>query len=410
MCDRAGTAPRRVLILYRHYRPDSPPYATMLAMLAERLAGEGHAINVWTEQPSYKSNDAALNLPGGSNEGGVRVERMARLPLYGRLGAMRLLDKVLFPLRLVLKALLRCLAGERYDVVWTATIPPIAQGLAGRMVARIFGARFVYHCQDLYPEIAVHVGLWRGGGLLHSLSRRVERATRSKADPLVTLSPDMARTATALTKPRSLVVLNNFALEELGDPAEFPERGFSLDASLKLTFAGNLGRFQGLELVAEGVAQVDQQRCPVQLQFIGEGTALPALRERARSVPAIGFEPHRPFAEARPLIAAAHVGLVALEPGIIDFAFPSKTMTYLSLGLPILALVERDSSLAAMLAERRLGWTISRREPEAVADILPRVRSEVLAGGYTRDRIIAEASDLFAFDRAAQVWGRDILR
>ena len=45
----------------------------------------------------------------------------------------------------------------------------------------------------------------------------------------------------------------------------------------------------------------------------------------------------------------ADLGVVSLRPGVISSAYPSKTMTYLRHGCPILAFVEPESELATMV-------------------------------------------------------------
>ena len=58
---------------------------------------------------------------------------------------MRRIAAGLFPFRVILHALGRRLRGERYDLLWTATMPPAINGWGTRIAARILGAKFVYH-------------------------------------------------------------------------------------------------------------------------------------------------------------------------------------------------------------------------------------------------------------------------
>lgn len=366
----------RILILYRHFWPDSPPYASMLRTLGSHLAREGHEVTVWAEQPCYKPSDLQRRAPRREQLDGISVERMARLPGAARFGAIRLVDKLVFPLRILAKALRRQLRGERYDLVWTATIPPVAAGLVGRWTADLFGARFLYHCQDLYPEIAAHMGLWPRDGLVYRIAERIERKTRQRADLLVTLSNDMANTVREMAEPRRLAVINNFMLEDFSkggaDPSPAPsaETAPRNDGKVQIIFAGNLGQFQGLEAVVDAMRLIEHDRADLELVLMGEGKALPGLRLRAAGLTNVRFEPHRPFEDAQRLIAAADVGLVSLEPGIYRYAFPSKTLTYLGLGLPILAIVELESKLAESIRRDELGWVAPANNSSALGSLL----------------------------------------
>lgn len=365
----------RILILYRHFWPDSPPYASMLRSIGRALVEAGHEVTIWAEEPCYKPSDRGRAAPRRETLDGIVVERFVRLPDRVAAEPMRLLDKLLFVPRLLLKAIVRRTKGARYDLVWTATIPPVVQGWAGRVIAAMFGARFLYHCQDLYPELAGHMGLWRRGGPFYRLMAHIERRTRARADLLVTLSEDMAATVCGLAEPRNLAVINNFPLEDFAAPrsdtaplnAAPSPRG---DGKTRLIFAGNLGIFQGLEAVVDAMRLVEADCPALELVLVGEGKALPGLKRRAAGLTNVHFEPHRPYAEAQAAIAAADVGLVSLEPDIYRYAFPSKTLTYLALGLPILAIVEADSELAAMITRHRLGWVSEGRTAAAIAAML----------------------------------------
>ena len=44
----------RILIVYRYFWPDTPPYATMLRDISRWLAEAGHDVEILTAQPSYK--------------------------------------------------------------------------------------------------------------------------------------------------------------------------------------------------------------------------------------------------------------------------------------------------------------------------------------------------------------------
>ena len=67
------------------------------------------------------------------------------------------------------------------------------------------------------------------------------------------------------------------------------------------------------------------------------------------------------------MIASADLALVSLKPGIYRAAYPSKTLTYLGLGVPILAMIEPESELAQTLHIRRLGRVVPHGDPVALA-------------------------------------------
>ncbi len=372
----------RVLIVYRHFWPDSPPYASMLRSIAKRLVADGHEVTVWAESPCYKQTDLSIDVPRLENLDGIKVERFASLPGSRTIGSIRTSGKALFPLRALARGLWRKLKGEQFDLVWTATIPPVVQGTAGRWLARIFSSKFLYHCQDLYPELAVHMKIWRTGGLGTRILRRLEAKNRASADLLVTLSDDMANTARELSAPKGeLVVINNFMLEDFNedgsgsstDIAPSETGNSKKDRNIRLIFAGNMGAFQGLDRLVEAMRLLEAEKLCLELVMMGTGKALAELKRRATGLENVIFKPHSEFEYAKSIIRAADLGVVALEPGIQRFAFPSKTLTYLGLGLPIFLICEEGSELAGLINDNAIGFACSSPDVEAIAESLRNV-------------------------------------
>jgi glycosyltransferase involved in cell wall biosynthesis len=66
----------------------------------------------------------------------------------------------------------------------------------------------------------------------------------------------------------------------------------------------------------------------------------------------------------------ADLGLVSLVPGVIAYAYPSKTATYLSEGLPVLAAVEPDSGLAREILEWGVGGVLCVETTDSVVNAL----------------------------------------
>ena len=245
---------------------------------------------------------------------------------------------------------------RRYDLLTVTTIPPVIMGVAARVIKRLTGIPFVYHCMDLYPEVAEVAGLARNRLLLR-LARRLDTTTCRRATAVVVLSQDMRATllARGLTDA-NIVVCNNFdLLDEAADP---PADVLPVDPDrFRVTFAGNLGRFQGLEDVVDAAAALCAERADLDLVFLGSGVLAEPLRERAG--PLLGRRVHflgqQPVAAAALALAHSQLAVVSLRPGMYRVAYPSKTMTCLAAGCRLLVVVEDESELAALVRDEDLG-------------------------------------------------------
>lgn len=366
----------KILIVYRHFWPDSPPYASMLRSIAKQLCADGHSVTILCEQPCYKTTDGESESPFNDLVDGIKVIRLSRVMFWKKISLVRSLSKTLFPIRAFIYCLTHKKINSSFDLVWTATIPPVLSGLIGRKLAQKYNAKFLYHCQDLYPEIAVHMKMIKSHGILHRVMQRIEKVNREEAHVVVSLSEDMFQTISRLAyAPQGKqVVLNNFLLEDfsqLDAPLHHVKemKVFSNIEAIKVVFAGNLGRFQGLQSIVQAIISLGVDGERFELVFIGEGNALNSLKQLAGKQKNISFLPHMSYSEVKHLIVKADYGLVSLEKGIYKYAFPSKTLSYLGLFVPLVVIVEAESKIALSVEENNIGYSCDGSNVEDIADM-----------------------------------------
>jgi glycosyltransferase involved in cell wall biosynthesis len=259
----------------------------------------------------------------------------------------------------------------RADVVTAGTFPPVIAAWSASLAARLSGARFIYHVQDIHPEVSALSGGRLGSGVPMRVLRWLDNQTLRRACVIVTLSSDMADTLRARGLGMlPIQIINNPALEAEYRPVEIPATLRKPEGKVRVIFAGNLGRFQNLPLLAEGVALCFDDHPELDLMFLGDGVALPELKARWGSHPQVRFAPFLPFAQARVIIAEADIGLVSLSSNIYRVAYPSKIATYRDLGLKILALVEPHSQMAKELQTDGCGAVPEVPEAWAIANAL----------------------------------------
>ena len=388
---------RHVVLVHRYFHPDTPPYAAILREIALGLGKAGHRVTVLTCQPSYNRQVVARAPARERLAPGVEVRRWPVLD-DRRSGAKKVLNLAWFCLRLLL-ALPRL---GPVDRVMAASTPPVALARVGSWLARAKGADFVYHHQDIYPEVAVSGGQL-ADGLRPRLLRAADARTDRRAATVVVLSEDMAGLIESRgVSPSRISVINNF------DPWRLPPHEGDVEPAerLRVAYAGNLGHFQNLDVVFDALCELrDDPR--LEFHFVGEGPLRPRLEELVRSerlerVTVHGYQdPERLAAMLR---SEVDLGLVTLSAGVIRAAYPSKTMSYLRNGVPILALVEDGSALVRRLADHGAGWGADPERPGALAATLRRLAGDRTAVGVARGRARAMYVEEFSQEIALPKW------
>ena len=357
----------RVLLAHRYYWPDTAPYGRLLKPLATGLAAAGMDVTIFSTQPFYGAAGRQTRLPIRSREDGVRVIRSRWIGSRGQRQLVRLSADLAFVVALAWHLMIR----KRYDLVTVSTSPPVAAALAVRLVSRIRGSTMIYHCQDLHPEAAIAGGVLKRNRLA-KLLQCLDSWTCARAERVVVLSADMrdglAQRGLGTGK---VTVLQNFIVPAPPNTDVIEIGWKKAPGSFLVLFAGNLGRYQGLESIM-AAAELLQDRRQIHFVFVGEGVLLPELLARAGkmrrcNVSLLGFQP-QPILDQ--LLAQADAALVTLKPGMHRYCYPSKTQTYLAAGCRLLAAVDEPSELATMIRARQLGEVCPPDRPDLLAQAI----------------------------------------
>lgn len=160
----------------------------------------------------------------------------------------------------------------------------------------------------------------------------------------------------------------------------------------RLIYSGTLGFKHNPELLTGLAAAVGALGTPVDLVVVSETVTEPVLREDAAAKGVhLTMLPFQPYERLPDVLGAADVLLVLLEADAGAFSVPSKTLSYLCAGRPILGFVPGEN-LAAHLIQESGGCVLP---PEAASVTAAAVWvHELLADRSLGDKIGASSRDL----------------
>jgi glycosyltransferase involved in cell wall biosynthesis len=343
----------KILLTHRFFYPDSPTYAHILEHMRVTLQKEGYQVDVLSTQPSYKLSDKkkTKRFIEKSNNGST----IYRLPIFKL--KSRKIEKILNFFWFPFASFFFQLFSKRYDIVTVATTPPVLYAFSVALVSKIRRRKLIYHNMDIHPEIGRLSGEFKNRFIFNVL-QWMDNFTCKTASRIIVLSSDMRETLIKRNQKfkDKINIINNY---DVSSHNKVVENNFlGQDKKIKVVFTGNIGRFQNLETF---ILALIEYGCPknFELIFVGEGVALNYLKELSQSFEnCVRFIPHQPMEVARKIIAEADMGIVSLEENIIKYAYPSKTMTYLSEGTPILVCVDEGSELSQFVKQEAVGISV----------------------------------------------------
>ncbi len=378
-----GSAPPlRICFFNRSYFPEMSATGQLLTELAEGLVRDhGCEVSVIAGRPISKKGETGTRARGwrpvtAEFREGVKIFRAGGTVF----GHGNIAGRISNYLTYFISAAMAGFRAPRPDVVVALTDPPII-GLVALLKARLSGGRFVFVCQDIFPEVANVLEGFRSEAVNRVLDA-INRFLIRKADRVVALGDTMRERLVSLkgADERKVAVIHNWA--DCSAIAPGPKRNsFSLSNGLADKFvimhSGNIGMSQNLDVLLDAAARLRAFPRMI-VAMVGDGVKSERLEQRVRdeNIENVRFFPYQPKENLAESFAAADVFLVSLKEGLAGFIVPSKLYGILAAGRPFVAAVEEDSEVAAIVREYDCGLLVRVGDPEDLAEKITRLYSD----------------------------------
>ncbi|MET0145977.1 MAG: glycosyltransferase family 4 protein [Ilumatobacteraceae bacterium] len=369
----AGGGHLRIVVLGPHFEPDTAPTGRVLTRIVEELAARGHELHVVAALPWYRTHAIEPGWRG-------RLTRRERRP-WGTVRRTHPFpggDKRDLLRRGAGFAAFSAVAGwcglgaggwfRRVDAV-IAMSPPLTMGITGRLVAWGHRAPLVFNVQDVFPDAAVETGAITDRRIIVAASW-LERISYRLADAVTVLSEDMRANVTAkvpAARAATVHTIPNFVDTARTRPADRMtayRSELGIGAEPVVLYAGNVGWSQSLDLLLETARRLPD----VTVLINGDGSARPALEQRAAGIPNVRFAGYVPEERLGELLATGDIHTVPLRKGLAAVSVPSKTYSILAAGRPIVAAIDPGTEVPRILAESGGGVVVPPDDAPAFAD------------------------------------------
>lgn len=349
----------KLVFINRYFWPDESASSQMLSDLAFGLAQANPNREVWVITSRLRYADAGGQLASEEIVRGVHVRRT----WTSRFGRGHLFGRAVDDLTFYLTAAwaLLCLA-RRGDIIVAKTDPPLLSVMVAP-VAKLRGARLVNWLQDVFPEVAIALGM---GGRGFALLRGLRDLSLKAASANVAIGDRMAQRicARGVAGDRIVVIPNwadGDAIRPFARENNALRRAWGLEDRFVVAYSGNLGRAHDVATIVDAVATTERDGAGrIAWVFIGAGARYEALRGQveARGFRSVQFRPYQPRARLAESLCVGDVHLVSLQPQLEGLIVPSKLYGVLAAGRPAIHIGARDGEVARVLAEGRCGVTV----------------------------------------------------
>lgn len=386
--------PQRILLLTQWHEPEP---VTRQAVLADGLVKRGYDVTVLTTFPSYPRGKTYPGYRQRLVDVSVSMPRVIRVPSVPSRSLSLLHRGVSYASFAISASILGVPKIPRPDIIWVYQPPP-SVALPALLAKCAYRAPVVHEIQDMWPDTLVASGL-RKDGRLTSLIHRAMRWILARVDHVVVISPGFAKLLQARGTPTDrITVIPNWSV---APERAAPRPDGSPSAALRILYAGNVGPGQRLDVVVDAIAATNDRlktSASIELAVLGDGPALAQVREHA-SLRGVALEVmERVAPEVVPVVASEFDALLvnlAADP-VFRTTIPSKLITYLAIGKPILAGLGGDGADIVRTADAGIAF-----EPEDHAGAVAALTEFAMTPVERRMQMGANARAAFESDYQA---------
>lgn len=359
----------RILLVTQYFYPE----VFKSNDLAFELVKRGHQVDALVGIPNYPEgryfNGYGLFRKRHEIVNGVNVYRVFQTP-RGKGGWRLPINYFSYVVSGSIAVLFYFVWKKRYDCIIGHEPSPIFQAYPALLLRKLRKIPFYYWIMDLWPDAMMSGGGVKNLRLLRFVDRLVKGIYQQTDKILITSKRFREPIEAKGDFSDKIVYFPNWSddIMKMDLHYEIPE----LPKGFRIMVAGNLGRSQNLEAVAEVMLSMKKNK-EIKWIFVGSGSrkqwledfiASHNLKDQAVCVGQYPFKAMPAFFEQ------ADAMLLTLRSGFkhLEAVVPARLQSYMSAGKPVLAMI--GSGGTDIIEESNCGYAVPAGDSQALANII----------------------------------------
>lgn len=265
------------------------------------------------------------------------------------------------------KAIKKHFSDVRFDLVIYST-PPITLAKVIDYVKKQSKAKTYLLLKDIFPQNAVDIGMMSKSGVkgllyqyfrqkeknLYAISDYIGCMSQANVDYVVKHNPGV-KSGTVEVCPNSVEVIDMRVKSTIGNKIR-RRYGIPLDKKV-FVYGGNLGKPQGISFLIKCLkSQMKNQK--VYFLIIGDGTEYGKIEQffNEQKPQNMKLMKRLPKEDYDRMVAACDVGMIFLDHRFTIPNFPSRLLSYMQAGIPVLAVTDPNTDIGKVIMNGGFGW------------------------------------------------------
>lgn len=254
-----------------------------------------------------------------------------------------------------------------FDLVLYST-PPITLQKTVHYVRKRDHAVTYLMLKDIFPQNAVDMGILSNHGfkgLLYQYFRKKEKRLYKDSDYIGCMSPanvNYVKKHNPQIESERIVLCPN-CIEPVFKKINQKEKNIIRknlgipEGRILFVYGGNLGKPQGIPFLIKCLKSVEKKQ-EVYFLIVGDGTEYGKLerflnQEKPQNIKLMQALPKPEYEN---MILAADVGMIFLDYRFTIPNFPSRLLSYMQAGIPVLAVTDPNTDVGRVIVDGGFGW------------------------------------------------------
>lgn len=359
---------KQILIISQYFYPEQ----FRVNDIALELLKRGYKVTVLTGIPNYPQGKFFKGYGWFKKRketwNGINI---IRIPLIAR--GKKSFGMILNYFSFVISGFIwKCFTKIKADCVFTFEVSPMTQALIGVWYSKKNKIPNYLYVQDLWPENVEIVTGIHNKVVIDPISKMVDYIYKN-CDKIFATSPSFVKEIQKRIKgsENKVIYWPQYA-EEFYVPTEAKSSLISQDVLLNITFAGNIGIAQGLEILPKTAKLLKARNIKVRFNIVGDGRNKDNLllhikeNEVEEYFNLIGWQPATDIPD---ILAASDAAFLSFaNNSLFAMTIPAKLQSYMACGIPIIASVCGETE--RIIKEAECGFVSKIGDCDALAEVI----------------------------------------
>lgn len=369
----------KILLICAFFPPEVGSAAHLYYELGQALQARGHEITVLTGLPRYhvigESNPYRKRPFISETYHGLRVFRVFNLDIPWHVPLLRGLDQFLSALAFGVAGLFL----PSFDIALVYS-PPLPLAVATYFMGRLRGKPAVLNVQDIFPQSAIDLGILRNPWLIRFFKGMEAFAYRHFRLTIAHSEGNRRYIISRGGRPQRVTSLPNWVDTEAIRPDvkhNVLRTTLGLEGHFIVSFAGIMGYSQDLDTIVAAAALL-KDHPQIAFLLVGDGVEKPGLQKmvQERHLANVHFLPMQPKEEYPKVLAASDLCLVTLRKEVRTPVVPSKILSIMAAGRPVLASLPLEGDAPRLIAAAHAGICVAPESPQTLVEAIIKLHQD----------------------------------